>query len=137
MTHPPTPASRRSLVHALRAATILYWLGLFTVTHIPAEKVPPMPLSDKTEHLLCYGALGGLLMLNVWLSRPRLRHAAVVVLVIGMTYGAVDEWTQALPFIRRDCSILDWYADTTGLAIAVIGMTAIRLVVGRARLGND
>src|SRR3954471_24764759 len=103
MTHPTTPAPWRSTVVALRTVTILYWLGLFGVTHIPAERVPPMPLSDKTEHLLCYGALGGLLMLNVWLARPRLRHAAVVVLVMGMCYGAVDEWTQALPFIRRDC----------------------------------
>jgi VanZ family protein len=132
MTIEPTPAPRRRLVVLLRAVTVLYWLGLFTVTHIPADRVPPMPLSDKTEHLLCYGALGGLLMLNVWLTRPRLRNAAVVVLVIGMCYGAVDEWTQALPFIHRDCSILDWYADTTGLAIAVIGMTVIGLLLGRA-----
>jgi VanZ family protein len=134
MTIETPPASRRRIVVILRVVTVVYWLGLFTVTHIPAEKVPPMPLSDKTEHLLCYGALGGLLMLNVWLSRPRLRHAAVVVLVVGMTYGAVDEWTQALPFIRRDCSILDWYADTTGLAIAVIGMTVINQIARRRQV---
>src|SRR5947199_3629534 len=102
MTIEPIPVSRRRhVVLILRLVTVVYWLGLFTVTHIPAERVPPMPLSDKTEHLLCYGALGGLLMLNVWMSRRCVRQAAVIVLVIGMMYGAVDEWTQALPFIRR------------------------------------
>src|SRR3982750_4485696 len=124
MTQEPLRAiRRRPVVLILRVVTLIYWLGVFAVTHIPAGGGPPMPLSDKTEHLLCYGALGGLLMLNVWASRPRLRQAAVVVLVIGMCYGAIDEWTQALPFIRRDCSILDWYADTTGLGIAALGMT--------------
>jgi VanZ family protein len=107
-------------------------LILFTLTHIPGERLPHVPLSDKTEHLTGYGTLGGLLFCSLWLSRPWMQNLGILVLAIGMVYGAIDEWTQAIPFIHRDCSLLDWYADTTGLAIAVIVLTAFRALQDRS-----
>jgi VanZ family protein len=117
---------------ALWIVTIGYWLILFTLTHIPGEKLPHVPLSDKTEHLTGYGTLATLLYFSLWRSKPHLSNIGIVVLGIGMMYGAVDEWIQAIPFIHRDCDLLDWYADTTGLAIAVIVLTAFRALRDRS-----
>jgi VanZ family protein len=42
------------------------------------------------------------------------------VLLIGMIYGAFDEYLQyALP-INRDASVWDWTADVTGTVIGVV-----------------
>src|SRR3982751_5602190 len=119
----PPSVSKPLVARMILVATAVYWLILFGLTHSPAGHVPPMPISDKTEHLVSYGTLAALLMLVMWTRRPHpTANAAVIVLAIGMIYGAVDEWTQALPFIRRDCSLLDWYADIAGLAVGVVVM---------------
>ena len=115
-----SPKLRRTLAVLLA----VYWLLIFALTHLPAVELPPVHISDKIEHLLAYGALGGLLFLNLWLLRPSMTQIGIVVLAIGMMYGAVDEWLQ-IP-VHRDCDLLDWFADTTGLAIAVVCMTWIR-----------
>jgi VanZ family protein len=101
-----------------------YWLLIFTLTHIPPSHLPHVNLWDKLEHLLAYGALGGLLFLTLWFTRPTLSQIGILTLAIGMMYGAVDEWLQ-IP-VHRDCDLIDWFSDTTGLAIAVVCMTAIR-----------
>ena len=91
-------------------ALAVYWALLFTATHIPASHMPDTHVSDKLEHFLSYGLLGGLLYLALWSSRPARRNLGWLVLAIGAAYGAVDEWTQALPFIRRSCELRDWLA---------------------------
>src|SRR5216110_1649243 len=115
---------------ALWTVTLLYWLLLFISTHIPGGNLPTVPVSDKTEHLVGYGLLGSLLLLSIWSGRTRFSNAPLMVLGIGMMYGAIDEWLQALPFVHRDCDRLDWFADTTGLAIAVILLTTARALRG-------
>src|SRR3954465_10398372 len=105
--------------------TFVYWLMLFLATHAPARRLPNVPLSDKTEPLVSYGLLGGLLFLAIGQAKPHWRHRGIIVLAVGMMYGAIDEWLQALPIVNRDCDRLDWFAETTGLAIAVVCMTAI------------
>jgi len=104
-----------------------YWLLIFTLTHIPPQHLPHVNLWDKVEHLLAYGALGGVLFLTLWLTRPTMSQIGIVTLAIGMMYGAIDEWLQ-IP-VHRDCDLIDWFSDTTGLAIAVVCMTAIRAML--------
>jgi VanZ family protein len=111
--------------------TIIYWFGLFTLTHIPGRALPVVPISDKIEHYLAFGALGGLLFLSLWASRPADRGLVLTILIIGLSYAAVDEWTQALPFIHRDCSFLDWCADSAGIATAAVGMSLVRQFIER------
>jgi VanZ family protein len=108
----------------LQILLAIYWLIIFALTHLPAIDLPPVKISDKIEHLLAYGALGGLLFLNLWVFRPSMTQIGILVLAIGMMYGAVDEWLQ-IP-VHRDCDLLDWFADTTGVAVAVVCMTFIR-----------
>src|SRR5437868_10495653 len=96
----------RPLRRLLAATLVVYWLTIFTLTHLPLQHLPHIKLSDKYEHLLAYGGLGGLLMLTLWAYRPMWRQSAVIVLAIGMIYGALDEQLQRLPFVNRTCDFL-------------------------------
>ena len=115
-----SPKLRRGLQILLGA----YWLLIFTLTHLPPRALPHINLWDKLEHLLAYGALGGLLFLTLWITRPGISQLGIVVLAIGMMYGAIDEWLQ-IP-VGRDCELGDWFADTSGVAIAVVCLTFLR-----------
>lgn len=115
-----------TVVRLLWAVTIVYWLGIFTLTHVPAPRLPTVHVSDKLEHLISYGALGTLLFLSLWAVRPTWTQIGILTLAIGIMYGAIDEWLQALPFVNRDCDFLDWTADVSGVAIAVVVLTFIR-----------
>jgi VanZ family protein len=111
---------RRGVARFCWTLTALYWLALFCGTHIPAPKLPPIRVNDKTIHFVGYGLLAGAILVSLNAS-GRLRHTSgVTVLAILLAYGAVDEWTQALPFINRSCDIQDWHADAAGAATAVV-----------------
>jgi VanZ family protein len=111
----------------------IYWSGIFLLTHVPGPKLPVVPLSDKIEHFLAFGALGGLLYLTLWANNRARTELAFIVLLIGLSYGAFDELTQALPFVQRDCNFLDFCADSAGLSVAAVGMTLIRRGIDRVR----
>lgn len=98
---------------------------MFIVTHTPSEHLPKVPVGDKIEHLFAYMLLAGLLFFCLRTGRKKTSDVPVSVLAITMIYGAFDEWMQAIPFIRRDCSFADWTADVTGAAIAVVVLTML------------
>jgi VanZ family protein len=104
--------------------TAIYWAILFALTHLPVRDLPHINLWDKFEHMAAYACLGVALFLAVWASRPKLSQIGITVLAIGMMYGAIDEWLQIL--VGRDCELLDWFADTTGVAIVVVILTFVR-----------
>ncbi len=119
----------RRLVWSL---TAIYWLVLFTATHLPPSDLPKVHVNDKIEHMLAFGLLTIALHLSLLPKRwPALRLAAVV-LTIVLIYGAGDELTQ--PFTGRSCSIYDWYADA---AAAVIASAVMMLVVQAARRNGE
>jgi VanZ family protein len=99
--------------------TILYWLTLFTLTHVPPRRLPPIS-NDKTAHFIGYGLLASGLMISLRVSGRLRSGSAVTVLAIALAYGAIDEWTQKLPFIHRSCELADWHADAAGAAVAVV-----------------
>jgi len=104
---------------------IVYWGTIAYMTHMPAPTIT-LRGGDKMAHFLAYGALGGLLYLALWTNNPGSPDLVFKILVIGMCYGALDEWTQALPWFNRTCDFVDWCADVAGLSVAVVGMTLIR-----------
>ncbi len=104
-----------------------YWLPvlayvsvIFILSAQPHLK-PPLHFqnSDKLMHLLEYGGFGLLLARAVRATLPQ--HAFLVTslltLALGMAIGAGDERFQAL-IPGRECSLLDWFADSTGLTFA-------------------
>ena len=111
---------RRATARLCWGVTIVYWIALFAGTHIPAPRLPPVRINDKTIHFVSYAVLAAGLMLSLRVSGRLTSTSAVTVLAILLAYGAADEWTQALPFINRSCEIADWHADAAGAAVAVV-----------------
>jgi VanZ family protein len=101
------------------SALAIHWITIFTLTHLPAQRLPKVQVNDKIEHATAYFVLAILLYAALRLVRP-FRHLALIVLLIGMIYGALDEYLQyALP-INRDASVRDWTADVTGTVFGVV-----------------
>jgi VanZ family protein len=103
---------------------IAYWGMIFVLTHVPAEKLPHVGVSDKTAHFLGYGTLAALFYLTIWAYRPEFRYAWVVVALVALGYGAMDEVLQS--FVGRSCDFRDWLADATGTFLAIVAVWAVR-----------
>jgi VanZ family protein len=110
----------------LVVALVLWWVAMFTATHIPGPNLPSTGVSDKTEHYLAYGILGFLLC-SVLLNRNICWHrSAVYTIVICTIYGAIDETTQ--PYFNRAMDFYDWVADVVGAISGVVIRSILHLV---------
>jgi VanZ family protein len=110
---------RRWIPRFCVAVTLLYWIALFAGTHLPAPRLPPVR-NDKTAHFVGYALLATGLMVSLRATGRLRAGSGITVLAILLAYGAIDEWTQALPFIHRSCELADWHADAAGAAVAVV-----------------
>jgi VanZ family protein len=110
---------RRALRVLIWCTLAIHWIAIFTLTHLPAKKLPKVEVNDKIEHATAYFVLAVLLYASIRVIRP-VKHLAWIVLLNGMIYGALDEYLQyALP-INRDASVWDWTADATGTLLGVV-----------------
>lgn len=107
----------------------VYWLVLFTATTLPSSKLPDVGMNDKYEHFIAYSGLGLLLYLALAVQQkyPLLnKFPYVFTLVIGVTYGALDEIHQyVIP--GRSMDVHDWFADSSGICIGLLLAFLIRL----------
>ncbi len=108
-----------------------YWTAMFIATHIPAQQLPEMDVSDKVQHFAAYGLLGMLLYSFLWARNFSPLRTSIYVVVIGAVYGALDELLQ-IP-VNRIADLYDWIADVVGILLAVIVMSSIRWQVERRR----
>ncbi len=97
---------------------------LFLLSAWPNPRVPSwFPGSDKVAHAVLYSVLGAALAsgrIGVLAPPPHL-----VMILVGVLYGATDEWHQA--FVRgRTPDWGDWMADVTGV---VLGYTLVLVLV--------
>src|SRR6187399_1040212 len=86
--NPPPSWYRKGLKFAL----VVYWLIMFTATHVPKIPKPLQPnFSDKWQHYVAYGLLG--LLFSAWRSTrsPSGWRSALVAWGIIIGYGAFDE----------------------------------------------
>ena len=106
--------------------TAIYWIGIFTLTHLPGSAIQRIPhFWDKAEHFIAYFFLAGLLGCSLMLSFPRVRGIPVGVLLVGFTYGAIDEILQEF-VVGRSADWRDWIADALGVWLAVFLLWALR-----------
>lgn len=130
------------MCHAARQGTVFqafwYWLPavlyagviffLSSQSH-PEDRLPPFlfkEISDKVLHAVEYGILA-LLCYRAFrrAAGPVLaRQAVVLAIVTASVYGLTDEVHQAFVPLR-DASWQDWLADTTGAALAAVGVGRI------------
>jgi VanZ family protein len=121
------------LRHAVTAALVLYWMILFTGTHLPVNLKPDVPGNDKLQHFFGYGGLafllGGVIVLQS--GHPGKRRVLLIgALALLALYGPFDELTQL--FVGRSCDLVDWLADIGGSAF---GLAAIVMLVRIRRFG--
>ncbi len=120
LSDPPetqAPTSRPVWQRLVWTATAVYWIAMFVGTHWP--KGPHLPISggDKVMHFSAYLGLALLLSLSTLSWWPVLWLKSIGIVGLLACYGAFDEMTQ--PLVGRDCELLDWCADMTGVLLAV------------------
>jgi len=101
----------------MKAKVVLavYWVGCFTLTHLPPSQVPSVeiPNIDKLVH---FGMFFGLAFL-IQKAFPRLPLRWLNVLGILFLYALIDEKTQ--PGFGREQDLMDGVADLVGGIIAL------------------
>jgi len=101
------------------ALWIGYWVFLFIIMHTPVVGTGRFHFNyaDKVVH---FGLYAWLTWMGAWcLSHPTGRLDTRAVLfwaAIYVVYGALDEYLQQ--FVGRTTDVLDWLADTAGVASA-------------------
>ncbi len=110
----------------IRSGLILYWIILFTATHIPLKKGTIPQGTDVPLHFIAYAGLTFLLTWWLSLKWDRLTLKHLILILVGVSlFGALDELLQGIPVLQREPSIKDWIADTTG---ALLGMILFLIV---------
>ena len=128
--------TRNSYPGLLCAAVILLLTG------IPGTTFTQKPIVglDKVVHFLMYA---GFTFACLWGYREPFsekgsgyrRNAVIIVILIGMVYGALTEIMQKYLIPGRTGSVYDWIADTIGSVFGAI--LALFLLRGRNNLKND
>lgn len=142
-----------TIARLLTAAAIIYWAGLFAITHLPPgawlrslwgadhlaycasywrwlNEVVVMGEADKLAHCAAYAGLTLLVAIGVWL---RCRLTLKTLLWIGAAlacYGVIDELIQ-YPIPGRSSDPYDWLADLTGIALMLLLIRLAQWGVGR------
>lgn len=118
-------------IFGIRLAPILlvvYWIMLFTGTHLPGSALKSLSYNDKLLHC---GAFAGLAFLLAWALPKNLFGRIPSVLlaaIITMTYAVLDEWTQA--FVpNRTPDFKDFVADCFGMLLGFAAYFVLRTLL--------
>lgn len=115
------PQFTRITVFGIRLATLvlaLYWIALFTGTHMPSPPSMGVRINDKILHFTAFFGLATLLYWVVPARRSVVRKIGIV-LVVAITYAAFDEWSQRFS-PRRTVDIQDFYSNVFGIMTATL-----------------
>lgn len=115
-----------TLIKTWWIAITIFILAAITVLSLwPLDKLPPVPGSDKVQHLIAYAAL----MFPIALRRPKYW------LLIGLLFIA---WSGAIeliqPFVNRYGEWMDMAANSMGV---VCGLLAALLIGSLFPLNSD
>lgn len=106
-------------IEGSRTAKALFWAAtLFTLVMALIPQPPPLPgsPSDKLQHAAAFATLSVL-------GRVAFPRLPILRLIVSLSlFGAFIELAQALPFIHRDCDVLDWLTDTLACATILVPM---------------
>jgi VanZ family protein len=108
----------------------VYFLLLFTGTHIPIDPSEVVDVSDKILHFCGYATLTVLVLIG-WeftIGALQPKHYFAVWLA-GTIYGVFDETTQTL--VGRSCDMNDWAADVAGIVTGLVAFAILRSIVYR------
>lgn len=96
---------------------LIYLTALITGTHLPhPEELVAIEGHDKWLHFGAYFGLSFLMATRLRTLRPVTRSTLLAIWSLAALTGLVDELTQMLPGINRQCEFADWLADIAGAA---------------------
>ena len=111
----------KTTVYGVRIATVLlviYWLALFTGTHVPKVPMPHINNFDKVVHCSAFAVLAFLVAWAIPTRIDRAQWNVLIAAIVCVTYAAVDELSQ-MP-VGRTADVYDWFADVLG---TLLGLT--------------
>jgi VanZ family protein len=99
---------------------ILLWIGAFTATHIPARYIPGQiaSIGEIGLHGIGFLGLSSWFILTVAAFNIKPVQRILLVLLVMMVYGAVDEYTQQ--FFGRSTELKDWLTDIIATVVSLI-----------------
>ncbi|MCA9181398.1 MAG: VanZ family protein [Planctomycetales bacterium] len=131
------PSTSRVLRKVARIASFclaIYWLAIFTGTHLPGSTMPAVTVSDKLLHALAYTGLSFLLAWALPSMGKSLTHVTWAA-GIALAYSCLDELTQM--FVpSRSCDIYDIAADGVGIAVGLTSYLILRQLLLQVAWGR-
>ncbi|KAA1259443.1 VanZ like family protein [Rubripirellula obstinata] len=109
----------------------VYWIAIFTGTHLPSVMDFSPKMHDKSKHFLAFFGLA-ILLCYVTNSRNYVKRFGIIAIVC-LIYAAVDEITQSL-VPGRVPDYQDFIADAFGVAAAIGTYYALKLVSETRRI---
>ena len=132
------PKLTRITVFGIRLATVvlvIYWIALFTGTHMPSPPRIGVGVNDKVKHFVAFFGLATLLYWVAPGHRGPLKKVAFV-LFVAITYAAVDESTQAFS-PNRTVDLNDFFANSAGILAATLVYLVSRAIFVHFIRGRD
>ncbi|WP_196784274.1 VanZ family protein [Crateriforma conspicua] len=105
----------------------LYWLAMFTGTHLPRVDFVQLHVGDKVKHFVGFFGLAFLLCYVTGGRRVITRFSRVAAIVLA--YAAFDEWSQG--FVPgRTPDRYDFLADAAGMLAAMAMYLVAKFLFG-------
>ncbi|WP_153558765.1 VanZ family protein [Roseimaritima sediminicola] len=111
----------RLTLFGIRLAPILlgvYWILLFTGTHLPSVPMPQVQHLDKVQHFVAFAGLAFLLAWAIPAHQRDPRTKMIFAFLVAICYGLFDELTQQ--FVGRHTDMMDFAADCGGALMGVL-----------------
>lgn len=117
---------------------LIYLTALITGTHLPhPEDLISVEGKDKWLHFGAYFGLAFLMATRLQTLRPVTRSSLLAIWSLAAFTGVVDELTQMLPGINRQCEFADWLADIAGAACGLLIWLGLRRMLAVQRAAAD
>lgn len=110
----------------LKVAFWIYAAALFTGTHWPNLRSPGPEGSDKVIHVMALGGWMVLASLQGWFAPQLSDRNLLRTLLVAAAYAAVDESSQAIPFVHRTAALDDYAANAIGIMLAAFALLVLR-----------
>lgn len=89
-------------------------IAVAVVCLVPNEELPEVGVSDKSGHVLAFGALA------LWFGSIVVRRALPGIAICLLAFGAAIEVAQGLMGLGRSAELADFIADALGVAAGLL-----------------
>ncbi len=104
------------------AITLFTLTAITTLSLLPLERLPSVPGTDKTHHIIAYAFL----MLPTGLKKPK---TGLLIGLLFIAYSGVIELLQ--PYVNRHGEWLDMAANATGVLVGLLLAELLRYTLKR------